>query len=45
MYYLESKSIGISYMKYVKGRRTELVTFYIETAFYNELLKKRYKGG
>jgi hypothetical protein len=45
MYYLESRSRGISYMKYVKGKQTELVTFYVETAFYNGLLKERYKGG
>jgi len=44
-YSLESRSIGISYMKYVNGRRTGLVTFYLETAFYNGLLKERYKGG
>jgi ribosomal protein S26 len=44
MYYLESRSRGISYMKYVNGRRTELVTFCVETAIYNELLKERYKG-
>jgi hypothetical protein len=31
--------------EYVNGRRTELVTFYVETAFYNGLLKERYKGG
>jgi hypothetical protein len=45
MYCLESRSRGISYMKYVNGRRTGLVTFCVETAFYNELLKERYKGG
>jgi hypothetical protein len=45
MYYLESRSRGISYMKYVNGRRTGLVTFYVETAFYSGLLKERYKGG
>jgi hypothetical protein len=45
MYYLESRSRGISTMKYVNGRRTGLVTFYVETAFYNGLLKERYKGG
>jgi hypothetical protein len=45
MYYLESRSRGMSYMKYVNGRRTGLVTFCIETAFYNRLLKERYKGG
>ena len=45
MYYLESGIRGISYMKYVPGRRTGLVTFYAETAFYNGLLKERYKGG
>ena len=44
-YYLESRSRGISYMKYVNGRRTGLVTFCVETAFYNGLLKERYKGG
>jgi len=32
-------------MKYIKGRRTGLVTFCVETAFYNGLLKERYKGG
>jgi hypothetical protein len=45
MCYLESRSRGISYMKYVNGRRTGLVTFYVATAFYNGLLKERYKGG
>jgi hypothetical protein len=30
--------------KYVNGRRTGLVTFCVETAFYNGLLKERYKG-
>ena len=44
-YRLESRSRGISYMKYGNGRRTGLVTFYVETAFYNGLLKERYKGG
>jgi hypothetical protein len=44
MYYLESKSREVSYMKYVNGRRTGLVTFCGETAFYNGLLKERYKG-
>ena len=42
---LESRSRGISYIKYVNGRQTELVTFCVETAFYNGLLKERYKGG
>jgi len=32
-------------MKYVNGRRTGLVTFCVVTAFYNGLLKERYKGG
>jgi hypothetical protein len=40
-YCLESRSRGISYMKYVKGRRTGLVIFGVETAFYNWLLKER----
>jgi len=31
-------------MKYVNGRRTGLVTFCVETAFYNGLLKE-IKGG
>jgi hypothetical protein len=35
----------ISYMKYVNGRQTGLVTFYVETAFYSRVLKERYKGG
>jgi hypothetical protein len=43
-YCLESRSRGISYVKYAYGRRTGLVTFYIEPAFYNGLLKERYKG-
>jgi hypothetical protein len=43
-YYLESRSRGISYMKYVNRRRTGWVTFCVETAFYNGLLKERYKG-
>jgi hypothetical protein len=45
MYYVESRSREISYMKYVNGRQTGLVTFYVETAFYNGLLKESYKGG
>jgi hypothetical protein len=45
MYCLHSRSRGISYMKYVIGRRTGLVTFGVEIAFYNGLLKERYKGG
>jgi len=44
-YCLESRSRGISHMKYVNGRRTELVICCAETAFYNGLLKERYKGG
>jgi hypothetical protein len=45
MYYLESRSRRISYMKYVNGRQNGLVTFYVETEFYKGLLKERYKGG
>jgi hypothetical protein len=45
MHYLESRSRGIFYMKYVNGRRSGLDTFYIETAFYNGLLKESYRGG
>jgi hypothetical protein len=44
MYYLESRSREISYTKCVNGRRTGLVTFYVETAFYNGLMKEKYKG-
>jgi hypothetical protein len=44
-YCLEPRSRGIFYMKYVNGRQTGLVTFCVETAFYNGLLKERYKGG
>ena len=40
-YDLESRSRGISYMKLVNGRLTGLVTFCVETAFYNGLLKVR----
>jgi len=40
-YYLESSSRGVSYMKYVNGRLTGLVTFCVETAFYNGLFKER----
>ena len=36
-YYLESRSRGICYMKQLKGRLTWLVTFCVETAFYNGL--------
>jgi hypothetical protein len=43
-YYFQSRSRGISYMKYVNGRQTGLVTFCVEPAFYNGLLKERYKG-
>ena len=32
-------------MKYVNGRRIGLVTFCVETAFHNGLLKERYKRG
>jgi hypothetical protein len=31
-------------MKYVNGRRNGLVTFYVETVFYNGLLNEWYKG-
>jgi hypothetical protein len=42
-YCLESRSRGISYMKYLNGRRIGLVTFSVGTAFYNGLLRERYK--
>jgi hypothetical protein len=35
----------VSYMKYANEKRTGLVTFCVETAFYNTLLKERYKRG
>ena len=38
---LESRSRGISCMKEVNGRLTRLVTFCVETTFYNGLLKER----
>jgi len=41
MHYLESRSRGISYMKYVNRRQNGLVTFCVETAFYNGLLKEK----
>jgi hypothetical protein len=34
----------MSYMKYVNGRLTGLVTFCVETAFYNRLLKEDKMG-
>jgi hypothetical protein len=42
---LRVKGRGISYVKYVNRRRTVLVIFYVETAFYNVLLKEIYKRG
>ena len=41
MCYIESRGREMSYMKYVNGRRTVLVTFCVETDFYNGLLKER----
>jgi len=38
--YLESMSRVISYMKYENVRLTGLVISYVETAFYNKLLKE-----
>ena len=37
----ESRKRGIFYMKEENGRPTRLVTFCVETAFYNRLLKER----
>jgi hypothetical protein len=45
MHYLESRSRRISYMKYVNGRRTGLVTFCVETAFYNGVIEGKIKWG
>jgi hypothetical protein len=39
--YVKPRSRGISYMKLVNGRLTGLVTFSVETAFYDRLLKKK----
>ena len=44
MYCLESRNRGITYIKYVNGRRTGLGTFCVETAFYNGLLKESTRG-
>jgi hypothetical protein len=38
-YYLESRSRRISYTKLVNARLTGSVTFCVETAFYDRLLK------
>jgi hypothetical protein len=40
-YYLESRSREISYMKQLNRRLTGLVTFCVETVFYNRLLKEK----
>jgi hypothetical protein len=46
MYYLESRSREISYMKYVNGRRTGLVSFCVETAFYvQRVIEGKIQGG
>jgi hypothetical protein len=38
---LRVRSRGIPYIKYENGRLTGLVTFCVETSFYNKFLKKR----
>jgi hypothetical protein len=40
-YYMESRIRGISYMISGNGRLNELVTFYVEIAFYKRLFKER----
>jgi hypothetical protein len=40
-YYVKSRSREISYMKYVNGRLTGMVKFFVETAFCDMLLKER----
>jgi hypothetical protein len=35
----------MSYMKYVNGRLTGLVTFCVETAFYEKVVEGKMKGG
>ena len=43
---IPENKLGIYFYIYTYlGRRTGLVTFCVETAFYNGLLKERYKGG
>jgi hypothetical protein len=37
--------MSISYMKYVNGRRTGLVTFCVETAFYKGVTEAKIQGG
>jgi hypothetical protein len=43
-FYLESRSRGLSYMKYVNGRQTGLVTFYVETAFSQRVIEGKIEG-
>jgi hypothetical protein len=43
--YLQSRSRGISYMKYVNRRLTRLVTFCVETAFYKLVIEGKIKVG
>jgi hypothetical protein len=45
MYYLESRSREISYIKYVNGRQSGLATFCVETAFYNGGIEVTRKQG
>jgi hypothetical protein len=39
-YYVESSSIGISYMQYINGRRCRLVIICVEAAFYSGYRRK-----
>jgi hypothetical protein len=43
--YKQSRRRGISYIPCSEGRLTGLVTLCVETAFYNTLLKERWKKG
>jgi hypothetical protein len=43
-YYLESRSRGISYMKYVNGRQTGLVTFYVENCILKRVTEGKIQG-
>jgi hypothetical protein len=45
MYYLDSRSRGISYMKYVNGRRTVLVTFCVQNCLLQRVIEGKIKGG
>jgi hypothetical protein len=45
MYCLESRSRGISYMKYINERQTEFVIFCVETAFLQRVIEGKINRG